>query len=116
MTHLLRSVLCSALFGMVCTQAVANDSHASQASHHGSQASKYSALSVGESAVEGAKVSMIAVSIPVAVVGFSAISVGMASTKAAADLSDAASPKPLPICDDVLIAGPAPAQALNEEL
>lgn len=116
MTHLLRSVLCTALLSMVCTQAAANDSHASQASHHSSQASKYSALSVGESAVEGAKVSMIAVSIPVAVVGFSAISVGMASTQAAADLSDAASPKPLPICDDVLIAGPAPSQALNEEL
>ncbi|KNC65443.1 hypothetical protein [Pseudoalteromonas ardens] len=115
MTHLLRSVLCSAVLGLFCTQVMANDSHASQASHHGSQASKYSALSVGESAVVGAQVSMVMLAAPIAVVGISAMSAGAVSTSAALSLSDAASPKPLPICDDVLIAGPAPAQALSEE-
>ncbi|KZN37972.1 hypothetical protein N480_14610 [Pseudoalteromonas luteoviolacea S2607] len=92
-------------------QTLASD-NASNASHHASQGSKYSALTIGDSAVAGAQVSTAVVAIPLAISGGLAMSAGSASVSVAESMMDASSNKPLPICEEVVIAGPPPSESL----
>ncbi|KZN41583.1 hypothetical protein [Pseudoalteromonas luteoviolacea] len=92
-------------------QSFASD-NASNASHHTSQGSKYSALTIGDSAVASAQVSTAVVAIPLVITGGLAMSTGSASVSAAESMMDAASNKPLPICEEVVVAGPPPSESL----
>ncbi|MCF2858315.1 hypothetical protein L1286_12580 [Pseudoalteromonas sp. SMS1] len=100
------------LFAMqVAPQSIASD-NASNASHHASQGSKYSALTIGDSAVAGAQVSTAVVAVPLVISGGLTMSAGSASVSAAESIMDSASNQPLPICEEVVIAGPPPSASL----
>ncbi|MBQ4811393.1 hypothetical protein A7985_11065 [Pseudoalteromonas luteoviolacea] len=92
-------------------QSFASD-NASNASYHASQGSKYSALTIGDSAVAGAHVSTAVIAIPLAISGGLAMSAGSASVSIAESMMNATSNKPLPICEEVVIAGPPPSESL----
>ncbi|WP_199611093.1 hypothetical protein [Flocculibacter collagenilyticus] len=110
MKTLINTVSATALL-LTSSVTMANDSNASRASTHGSQAVKYSALAVGDSASTGARVSKAVVAAPLMVVGFGSLAAGSASVQAAESLSRS-KVKPLEISDDVVIAGPAPKEAV----
>ncbi|MCG7550222.1 hypothetical protein [Pseudoalteromonas sp. Of7M-16] len=105
------AILASFIFTPV---SVASD-NASNASHHTSQASKYSVLTVGDSLVTGAAVSTAVVAVPMIITGTVMLSGGMASAGIASAALDSKSSKPLPISDDVIIAGPPPSAKLEGE-
>ncbi|KZN53791.1 hypothetical protein N474_19665 [Pseudoalteromonas luteoviolacea CPMOR-2] len=86
--------------------------NASNASYHASQGSKYSLLTIGDSAVASAKVSTAIVAAPLAISGGLALSAGSASVAAAESMMKSTSNKPLPICEEVVIAGPPPSASL----
>ncbi|MDK2596250.1 hypothetical protein [Pseudoalteromonas obscura] len=105
----------AALASLVFTPASIASDNASNASHHTSQASKYSALTMGDSVVAGAAISTAVVAVPMVITGTVVLSGGMASIGVANAALDSKSSKPLPISDDVIIAGPPPSAKLEGE-
>lgn len=95
------------------------DSHASKAIEHSGQASKHTVLAAGDSVVAVGKVGSAVVAVPALVIGSAAVSVGTVLTDIGeAGLQHASSSSqsnaPLTVCDEVIVAGPSPAQAMTK--
>ena len=92
----------------------AADSYAAQSSMHTSQAIKYSALTLTQSAEVSVKVSAAVIAVPIVIGGGVLMATGESSLAVAKKLIPQKS-EPLEICDEILIAGPSPTTAINNE-
>ncbi|AOT11160.1 hypothetical protein [Pseudoalteromonas luteoviolacea] len=108
--HLKQAALLStALF---LTQPSLASDNASNASTHGSHAIKYSALAATDSLATTAAISTAIVAVPVMISGAVLLSGGAASVAIADNAFKSKKAQPLPISDDVIIAGPPPSNTL----
>ncbi|MDK1288462.1 hypothetical protein [Pseudoalteromonas umbrosa] len=105
----LAAVLSAALF--ITLPSFASD-NASNASTHSSHAIKYSALAATDSLATGAAISTAVVAVPVVISGAVLLSGGVASMAIVDKTLESQKAQPLPISDDVIIAGPPPSNTL----
>ncbi|KZN59813.1 hypothetical protein N473_02555 [Pseudoalteromonas luteoviolacea CPMOR-1] len=108
--HLKHAALLSAAL-FITLPSFASD-NASNASAHSSHAIKYSALAATDSLATSATISTAVVAVPAVISGAVLLSGGAASIAIAGKAFESKKAQPLPISDDVIIAGPPPSNTL----